>query len=253
MFNFEINYEELIWGDKFKNISKIKYLKIDDAFNYISKNFSQLPIISHNGDYPVDERYEKYIDNFPVWYGQNVTAKHIKFIPIPIGLENDYVTNSVEKKHMLVRTSNHHICTKSSKLMYVNHNIGTNQSQRQEPYIIFFTNDWATVEHGGGFTYQQSYYSKILQHDFTLSPPGNGVDCHRTWEILYLRRIPILKRIGKMEELYADLPVLFIDQYEEICRDFLQEKLEEIKSRKFNFEKLKFNYWKSLVLSNDNV
>lgn len=249
MFNFSICYEDFIWGDKFKNIQGVKYLKIDDAFAYIKNNRSHINIVSHNGDLPVDEKYEKYVDRFPKWYGQNVVAKHSKFIPIPIGLENDYVTNSVEKKHVLFDTLKNSDSINYKKIMYVNHNIGTNPKERKRPYEIFETNDWLTIEGCIGYSYQKNYYNKILEHAFILSPPGNGIDCHRTWEILYLRRIPILKRFGKTEELYADLPVVFINDYEEINFDFLNTKLDDIKSKKFNFEKLKFNYWEKLVKS----
>lgn len=249
MFEFSISYEDFIWGDKFKKLEGIKFLKIDDALGYIKNNISNINIVSHNGDYPVDEKYEKYIDRFPKWYGQNVISNNKKFSPIPIGLENDYVNKAVEKKQMLFKTSSHHIDTSPSKIMYVNHNIGTNPSERQKPYNIFCTNEWSTVEHSGGIDYQQSYYSKILQHSFTLSPPGNGLDCHRTWEILYLRRIPILKNIGRTEELYSDLPVVLINDYEEITFDFLNIKLNEIKHKNFNFDKLKFSYWENIVKS----
>jgi hypothetical protein len=247
MFNFSICYEDFIWGDKFKNIQGINYLKIDDAFGYIKNNRSHINIVSHNGDLPVDEKYEKYVDRFPKWYGQNVIAKHSKFIPIPIGLENDYVINSVDKKNMLVRFSNESSSIIPSKMLYVNHNTGTNPSERNKTYSIFNTSNWSTVEHSGGFDYQERYYSKILDHFFMLSPPGNGIDCHRTWEILYLKRIPILRKVGRLEELYSDLPVVFIDNYEDISESFLSLKINEMKNKSYNFEKLKFNYCRQEV------
>jgi len=246
MFNFRINQDDLVWGDKFRLVNNIKFLKIDDALNYIRKNKSLFNIVSHNGDYPVDEKYCAYESNFPKWFGQNLTNRSSKFYPIPIGLENDYVPNSIEKKKLLLNLS----CNqqyKPNKLLYINHNIGTNPSERITPYNIFINNDFITVEPSGGFDYQESYYTKILSHYFMLSPPGNGIDCHRTWEILYLKRIPIIKRIGRLEELYQDLPVLFINDYSEISDYFLEKSLDSIMKKSFNFDKLKFNYWEQYV------
>lgn len=246
MFDFKIEHEDFICGDKFKFVENVKFLKIDDALSFIKRNKSSVNIVSHNGDYPVDDRYCAYESNFPKWFGQNLTNKSSKFHPIPIGLENDYVPNSIEKKRLLLNVScNQHI--KPHKLLYINHNIGTNPGERVGPYNIFTNNDFITIEHSGGFNYQEKYYNNILSHYFILSPPGNGIDCHRTWEILYLKRIPIIKRIGRLEELYQDLPVLFINDYSEISDSFLEKSLDSIMKKSFHFDKLKFNYWKQYV------
>lgn len=247
MFNFSIEYDDLIWGDKFSSVPGIKFLKIDDALNFIKNNSSKINIVTHNGDIAVDEKFAPYANKFPKWYGQNIITGSSKFSPIPIGLENDYVANSVEKKHMLVRLSNERSYIMPSKILYINHNIGTNPGERDKPYHLFSTSHWSTVEHSGGFSYQEHYYSKILDHFFMLSPPGNGIDCHRTWEILYLKRIPILKRVGRLEDLYSGLPVVFINNYEEISEEFLLNKYDETLNRSFNFDKLKFSHWLNMI------
>jgi hypothetical protein len=248
MFNFNIKQDDLICGDKFKSISNVKFIKIDDALNYIKNNKSIVNIVSHNGDYSVDDKYCAYENNFPKWFGQNITNKSNKFYPIPIGLENDYVPNSIEKKKLLINFSNNYE-TVPYKLLYINHNIGTNPNERIIPYKMFESNDFVTVEHSGGFAYQENYYKNIMNHHFVLSPPGNGIDCHRTWEILYLKRIPIVKRVGRLEELYKDLPVLFINDYSEISKFYLKNFLNKISDQSFNFDKIKFSYWKSFVAS----
>jgi hypothetical protein len=46
-----------------------------------------------------------------------------------------------------------------------------------------------------------------------------------------------------MDELYADLPVLFVDQWEDVTPQFLEQKYKEITSRKYNIEKLYMEYW----------
>jgi hypothetical protein len=43
-----------------------------------------------------------------------------------------------------------------------------------------------------------------------------------------------------LEELYSDLPVVFIDNYEDISEEFLVRKYEEILDKSFNFNKIKF-------------
>jgi hypothetical protein len=44
---------------------------------------------------------------------------------------------------------------------------------------------------------------------FEICPRGNGLDCHRTWEALLLRSIPIV-RTSTLDPLYEGFPVVII-------------------------------------------
>jgi hypothetical protein len=242
----DVPYNEFIWGDKFKALSRCTFVKIDDAFDLVKNAKGNLgTIVSHNGDYPVDGKFLRFLDKFNRWFGQNMAVNHEKFIPIPIGLENDYVPNSIEKKRLLSEYMAKDIC--ASNLLYVNHNIGTNPNERTRPYEMFSGKSFATVHPCVGFGGQSDYYRNIKEHFFVLSPPGNGHDCHRTWEILYLGRVPIVKKVGRLQDLYSDLPVVFIDDYDQISEQFLVDRTKEMSSRTFNFKKLTFTYWKMLI------
>ena len=46
-----------------------------------------------------------------------------------------------------------------------------------------------------------------------------------------------------MEELYVDLPVVIIDQWSDITRDFLVQILSEYSNRTFRYDKLAMKYW----------
>lgn len=49
---------------------------------------------------------------------------------------------------------------------------------------------------------------------FVFSPPGNGPDCHRTWEAIYHGTVPIvLRRAWAFKSL--NLPVLVVDDWDE--------------------------------------
>jgi len=89
------------------------------------------------------------------------------------------------------------------------------------------------------------------QHAFVVSPRGNGIDTIRTWEALMLGCIVIVRRIEApmppIEELYADLPVVMIDSWSEVTREFLAKNLSEFAKRtannEFRYEKLSMKYW----------
>jgi hypothetical protein len=50
---------------------------------------------------------------------------------------------------------------------------------------------------------------------FEASPHGNGLDCHRTWEALLLKTVPIVKT-SPLDSLYDGLPVAIIEDWREI-------------------------------------
>jgi hypothetical protein len=97
-------------------------------------------------------------------------------------------------------------------------------------------------------------YKRNRQYPFWLSPRGGGLDCHRTWEALYLDIIPIVWN-NSLNVLYDNLPVLIINGYEELNEKLLCAKLNEISTKKlskekvYEYEKLRNAYWRRLILN----
>jgi len=83
--------------------------------------------------------------------------------------------------------------------------------------------------------------------DFVLCPRGNGIDTHRLWETLYMGSIPIVIYSDVHKNL-LDLPILFVNNWNEISYDFLLEQLSTIKSKTWNMEKLNISYWINLMV-----
>ncbi len=50
---------------------------------------------------------------------------------------------------------------------------------------------------------------------FEASPHGNGLDCHRTWEALLLKSVPIVKT-SVLDPIYDGLPVVIVEDWAEI-------------------------------------
>lgn len=68
-----------------------------------------------------------------------------------------------------------------------------------------------------GFARTPAEFHQLLRRtQFVLSPPGNGADCHRTWEALYLGAVPVLQRGTLPESLTAGLPILVVDRWQEV-------------------------------------
>jgi hypothetical protein len=87
-----------------------------------------------------------------------------------------------------------------------------------------------------------SYWEECVKYAFVISPHGNGLDCIRTWESLCLGCIVIVKT-SAIDNLYQDLPVLIVNEWNDINDELLNKTIYEFSNRSFNMEKLTMNYW----------
>lgn len=242
----EISYDEFITGDKFKlkylnNFKNVLFSKIDEVLSTDQKQKYKF-VITHNGDLPVTDLKINAFPNLIQWFGQNVISS--KAVAIPIGLENDYISNSKNKKNLILEFREKQL--KPNHLIYSNFNIDNNIEERSLVYNYFSNKSWCTTRLHNTIDIAQYFY-EILNHKFIVCPIGGGLDCHRNWEVLYLNRFPIMKKIYSLQKLYEDLPVLFVDDWNEITESFLENKYKEMLNKKYNYNKLLMSYWTNLI------
>lgn len=58
-------------------------------------------------------------------------------------------------------------------------------------------------------------WRRYASYPFVMSAHGNGLDCHRTWEVLCLGGIPIVKT-SSLDPLYRGLPVAIVEDWREV-------------------------------------
>ena len=81
---------------------------------------------------------------------------------------------------------------------------------------------------------------------FVVSPHGNGLDCHRTWEALLLGCIPIVKT-SILDDLFSELPVLIVQNWSDVSKELLDNTVSKYKNKTFNYDKLTLEYWISQI------
>lgn len=95
-----------------------------------------------------------------------------------------------------------------------------------------------------------SFRDAVRQSKFVYAPRGLGADTFRTWETLILGAYPIVSKFQYMADVYDGLPVLYIDSYEDITCELLEETWLEFERRRkaglYRWEKMTAAYWKSL-------
>jgi hypothetical protein len=149
-------------------------------------------LISHNSDHNVDEAlYQQKPSNVLHWFAQNVLLERSDLTPIPIGLERQGIVAERDiVGSMLLQLQQGR--PMRQKWCYLNINPATNDRERKKVLqrlrwkLHFVTTRTRRIAY-------PKYLSEMAAHRFVVSPPGNGVDCHRTWESLYLGSIPIVK------------------------------------------------------------
>jgi hypothetical protein len=197
-------------------------------------------LITHHSDHPIDEfRWSLKPKCIKKWYAINPTYKHPDLIAIPLGLKT-HKDPYFEPQYMtewLVNNIDRLRHIKKEKNIYCNWNV-TNLERTHIIDQLKTSNIQFTLDIKQPFN---TYIENLAGHRFVLSPPGNGIDCHRTWEALYCGCIPIVIKNFIYDSW--DLPILQVSSFNEITQTLLDEFL----TKEFNLEKLRINYWASYV------
>ena len=175
-------------------------------------------IFTNLEDTPIDDQIS-VPDNVLCVAAINAVAYGGKVIPAPYGVQRKMTPDDdhIERLQSAMRAN---IDPSMFKLLYVNHNDKSHE-ERLGIKDLFKDKEWANVDEK-----RVDYYNFLLnlaKHKFIVCPRGNAIDCHRNWEVLYMRRVPVMKRDSYLEELYRDYPVLFVDKYSDITKDLLLE------------------------------
>lgn len=228
------------------------------ATHVLPKMKKTFVLITTDGDNSVPSNIDKAQDilDSPLckaWYTQNYdgSLKHSKLKPIPIGFDlhtnwkglwTDNVSENLEKMlelraNSLERTrdavpfvppwgASHHERIRSDNALECLHHVHGNR--------MGIDKLWDT------------YGSKT----FALSPQGNGLDCHRTWELLFFGVIPIVKSVGGLDAMYKDLPVVIVKDWTDVCAPkFFVNERERLKDKwPMSLDKFQLDYWVRLVV-----
>ena len=98
------------------------------------------------------------------------------------------------------------------------------------------------------------YFRELRAPKFMICPSGLGWDTYRTWESLVMGTIPVLETYGRQDGFYRtfdDLPVLWVDHYDNVTPSLLEEAYPRILrgARNYKFEKLTNWWWVDLINS----
>ena len=186
------------------------------------------------------------------WFCQNMTFVHSKITNMPIGL--DYHTMTVNTMWGDITS-----CADQEKLLksaiaeskpfwerqikcYSNFHFSMSTKYGQDRKDAYAQIPPDLVFYEPKHLPRLETWNAQTDYAFLISPHGNGLDCHRTWEALVLGCIPIVKT-SNIDILYDDLPVLIVNNWSDVSDDLLKTTVNDFKKRTFNYEKLLLQYW----------
>jgi hypothetical protein len=170
-----------------------RHLAPDDAYVLFTHN--------SNDDRPIGARFEKRLrqPGLVAWFATNVALHHPKLFSLPLGIANPIKVDPAVLKRVQEQAP------PKTHLFEASFDVGTNV--RERTYCIEQTG----VEPSGKRPLVE-FFEQLASSYFCLSPHGNGIDCYRTWQALYLRTVPIVTR-SALTEQRPELPLIVLDDW----------------------------------------
>jgi hypothetical protein len=172
----------------------------------------------------IDYRIIKIIEEFNIQilcYSSSIFHKNVRVIPLGITWQvkiPDSITSINIDKEILC---------------YANFGIPTIErwfgNPRQDAYNKIINKDFIFIENTQKDTVNRkmnndynNYFSKLLNSKFSICPRGCGIDSYRVYDSILCKCVPIMLKNGEYYKNFENWPILFIDDYDKLTADFLQ-------------------------------
>ena len=202
-------------------------------------------VILHNDDKVPDKKLLKELVRNRIYvFGTNLSFTN-KFIePIPIGIENAYYQRNGDLNYYNPINIGS-IKIKKIFILLVSFTTRNNPEVRSEYESILKNYNFENKK----FDNLKEYRKVLSRSFFVISPPGAGIDCHRTWEAFIHKTIPVIENKYNLFP-HIDLPILAVNN----IRDFLnysdKEKLKIYKKiMKKNYDMIYAQWWINYIFS----
>lgn len=180
-------------------------------------------------------------ENITVWYSTNLDVKHPRMRWLPYGLNDDGHGADILPNYA---------GREKTKLTYANFSPHTVERLGLRHWCSL--TPWITYRHEQNLPVEK-YLEELAEHKFVLCPEGNGLDCYRTYETLYLGGIPIMQESTFSRFLFeANLPVVLVKDFRYLTKEVLEEVYSQMMRVPFNYEVLTKSYWRKTFAGHVN-
>lgn len=255
-------YNRPVWANEGDDARWIEYLMSTNDLLYLCSELTKnkFVIFCSHEDTPIDDK---------IVVPENVLGIHAvnagffggKVHPFPYGLQRPINrTGDVIDNRIGILRSEIDRPFKPTKLLYINCGLGSERNPGARSGLIDFEGlDWCTTRFNRDsmhFTYDRyrDFLDEMRDHKFMICPEGHGMDCHRNWELLYMRRVPVMKLSPYFTRLMEGFPVLFVNDWSDVTQELLEENDHLFKqAQEMNLKRLDLNLiFKAIVSSYEN-
>lgn len=151
--------------------------------------------------------------------------------PLPIGLENRWRLNNGRVGPFKRLQSKVQSRAARENLVFAAFNVHTNASEREVARLACMSEGIPVIEDRIS---PRKHRKHLLNSYFVISPPGNGLDCHRTWEAIYLGCVPVVLCDSLSEEFTTRLPIFAVKDWSDFFKLSTDQKLaayEQLRKR----------------------
>jgi len=232
-FDFKnFDNEELVYINiSLFNTNKPKLIQ-SKIFEKLTQFKNKFNLILHNSDDDFNVKkfnLLKRVENLKTIYSKNCLIEDDRVVPLPIGLANSCWPWGNEGVFKKVLELNH---TKKDKLVFSNFTIegGERDKDRLDCFKSVRKNKIDILENKPF----EEYLHDLSQYKYVISPEGNGIDCHRTWEALYFKVIPICKKSLVTEYFSKIFPIYLVDNWYDLNLEDLNDQYKNFSWKNYN-------------------
>ena len=204
---------------------EIIFIKTDLLSMFFSSPFESIRkpfvLVSYNSDLSAPNKYKSRLSDPKIlkWYASNPSMQnHSKLIPIPIGLANRRWPEGNLDKIAYAFQNYRKPWSQRTSFLYVNFNIQNNKIIREKAMSqALRMENVQIIKKRISF---DAYLKDIGDAKFVLSPPGGGLDCHRTWEALLMGAVPIVHR-SELDPLFSKTRTVIIQEWSDLTQNLL--------------------------------
>ena len=181
------------------------------------------------------------------WYSQNCDGTSAAVRPFPIGLDFHTLRNWTTPQRLAsslarVRRAAAPVRMRQRRL-FSDLNLSPTPARRE---AIAALQGCDHFDQAKARLSQTAIWRQYARYPLVLSAEGNGMDCHRTWELLLLGCIVVTKT-SSLDGLYEGLPVTIVEDWRE-ARDPARlcswiERLAPLTDAEYIRERLNPEYW----------
>lgn len=199
---------------------------------------TKVVIIAHNSDHTFSN-IEGIKDNVKKIWMQNYNGIQYDIIePLPIGIERQRWSGG-QKHKTIDRLSKSNVS--KNKTIY---SCFSKQTNKERSLWKSHLRNVESTKTDVNVCFN-TYINNVNNSMFITSPEGNGIDCHRTYEALYLNTVPIIKKSNFTNRLFSETNAIIIDDIRDVKNinsliyNQNNEKMNNILSQEYWLKKIK--------------